>query len=315
MSLKKQLLGQDLWSGIGRPAASMAFAAGRAAAAAPSRPRRNPAIGIQGKRGQYRLAVRIQESVPGMDEVVHKIRTTSRTEVDVRIVGELFKQKPWHQKKNRPLRVGGSIGHVKITAGTLGCFVSRGGEDLILSNNHVLANENDARKGDKIIQPGDADGGKNPRDVVGLLDRFVKLKKTKNLVDAATASLIDDMEYYYNWLERLGEIRGVRTDMPDEGETVYKVGRTTGLTKGRVSAFGIDSLDIGYDMGVIMFDEQFEIEPTENKPFSLGGDSGSLIVDSRRRALGLLFAGNDVNATYANPIGTVLDKLKVDLVF
>jgi hypothetical protein len=36
-------------------------------------------------------------------------------------------------------------------------------------------------------------------------------------------------------------------------------------------------------MGVIAFDKQFEIEPVGSKPFSLGGDSGSLIVDSRRR--------------------------------
>ena len=51
------------------------------------------------------------------------------------------------------------------------------------------------------------------------------------------------------------------------------------------------------------------------KPFSLGGDSGSLILDSKRRAVALLFAGNDVDATFANPIQEVLDSLKVQLVF
>jgi hypothetical protein len=35
-SLKKELLAKDLWSGIGQPAASVAFAAGRAAAKTPS---------------------------------------------------------------------------------------------------------------------------------------------------------------------------------------------------------------------------------------------------------------------------------------
>ena len=58
-----------------------------------------------------------------------------------------------------------------------------------------------------------------------------------------------------------------------------------------------------------------EIEPYDSTPFSQSGDSGSLIVDARRRAIGLLFAGNDVDATYANPIGTVLNSLGVDLVF
>ena len=87
------------------------------------------------------------------------------------------------------------------------------------------------------------------------------------------------------------------------------------MTRGWVSATDIDNLGIGYDMGVISLDDQFEIEPIGNQPFSLGGDSGSLIVDSRRHALGLLFAGNDVDATYANSITTVLNMLRVNLVF
>ena len=76
----------------------------------------------------------------------------------------------------------------------------------------------------------------------------------------------------------------------------------------------LDALRVEYDMGVIEFDGQIEIEPADNKPFSLGGDSGSLIVDRRRRAVGLLFAGNDVDATYANPMQDVLDSLHVRLV-
>jgi len=59
----------------------------------------------------------------------------------------------------RPLIPGYSIGHYKITAGTLGAIVDRNGEKLILSNNHVLANCNDANVGDSIIQPGSYDGG------------------------------------------------------------------------------------------------------------------------------------------------------------
>ena len=51
------------------------------------------------------------------------------------------------------------------------------------------------------------------------------------------------------------------------------------------------------------------------KPFSLGGDSGSLILDSRRRAVALLIAGNDADTTYANPIGAVLAALRVQLRF
>ncbi len=73
---------------------------------------------------------------------------------------------------------GVSIGHYKITAGTLGTIVTDRitGEKLILSNNHVLANSNDSQVGDPILQPGAADGGQNPADVVARLQRFVTIR-------------------------------------------------------------------------------------------------------------------------------------------
>jgi hypothetical protein len=73
---------------------------------------------------------------------------------------------------------GVSIGHYKITAGTLGTIVTdrQTGEKLILSNNHVLANSNDAQVGDAILQPGTADGGLNPADMVARLERWVKIR-------------------------------------------------------------------------------------------------------------------------------------------
>lgn len=111
----------------------------------------------------------------------------------------------------------------------------------------------------------------------------------------------------------MGALKGLRTTPVEEGEIVFKVGRTTGLTQGRVSAFEVDDVWVGYDMGEIGFDQQIEIEPLEDAPFSLGGDSGSLIVDDDLRAVGLLFAGNDVDVTYANPIQTVLQTLGAQL--
>lgn len=69
---------------------------------------------------------------------------------------------------------GVSIGHYKVTAGTLGTMVKDRltGEPFILSNNHVLANSNDAAPGDDLIQPADLDGGDRPGDVVAQLDRY-----------------------------------------------------------------------------------------------------------------------------------------------
>ena len=184
---------------------------------------------------------------------------------------------------------------------------------MVLSNNHVLANENNAKPGDAIIQPGAADGGKRPRDRIGSLTRFVRLRPSGNLVDAACAELAEGMEYHYNWLESLGEINGIRSDPLFEGETVYKVGRTTGVTEGTVGATELDGLRVGFDQGEISFDNQIQIKAVGDKPFSQGGDSGSLIVDANLQAVALLFAGNGVDSTFASPIATVLDKLKIDL--
>jgi len=78
--------------------------------------------------------------------------------------------------KYRPALGGCSIGHYQSTAGTLGCIVKDVlGKKYILSNNHVLANENNALVGDAILQPGPYDGGKNPADQIGILHKFVPI--------------------------------------------------------------------------------------------------------------------------------------------
>lgn len=77
----------------------------------------------------------------------------------------------------RPTIPGGvSIAHTMVTAGTLGVLVyDANGLAYVLSNNHVLANSNDALIGDNILQPGPTDGGRNPDDAVARLSRYAKL--------------------------------------------------------------------------------------------------------------------------------------------
>ena len=65
---------------------------------------------------------------------------------------------------------GVTVGHYRITAGTFGCLVRRGEEVFILSNNHVLANSNNAQQGDAILQPGAADGGTTDDRIATLAD-------------------------------------------------------------------------------------------------------------------------------------------------
>ena len=81
-------------------------------------------------------------------------------------------------QRARPAPGGVSIGHPLVTAGTLGGIVRdrSTGRRLILSNNHVLANSNNAAVGDPILQPGAIDGGRDPLDRIARLDRFALLQ-------------------------------------------------------------------------------------------------------------------------------------------
>jgi len=286
---------------------------------------RTVALGItRPTPGDYRLAIRVQRRGLENTQQVDAIRRKARGEVDFRYVGHVVKQAvPWEQTRKRPLLIGLSLGHYKITAGTLGAFVrqKKGGALRVLSNNHVLADEDRGKKGDPILQPGAYDGGKNPADRIGTLDTAVKLKKTgANLVDCAMAALDPKIKFNPATLTGVGKLSSAAAPPPEELDLVEKIGRTTEHTRGRVTAFDLDNLVVGYDQGNLRFDGQIEIEGASTEAFSQGGDSGSLIFTSLgREAAALLFAGGDQGGsngkglTFANPISAVFDQLKVTL--
>src|SRR6266567_4774156 len=226
-------------------------------------------------------------------------------------------------KRIRPAPGGVSIGHFQITAGTLGVLAHRGGRPVILSNNHVLANQNAARVGDPILQPGPADGGRL-QDTIGRLVDFVPiqfherrlgplgrllapllavaglgLKRLRtgsvNRVDAAVAEPINAQSVAPNIL---GIGRVGRTRDPELGMHVRKSGRTSGITDGRVTALDA-TVEVDYGGQTAVFREQIVSDLV-----SKGGDSGSLVVDENARAVGLLFAGG-ATTTLINPIAAI----------
>lgn len=244
------------------------------------------------------------------------------------------------QKKWRPAKGGVSIGHVNITAGTFGCLVKRDIKDHILSNNHVLANSNDAKKGDSILQPGKYDGGteciayledfvpivfeqSSSCPVTGLLcklynsiaklfgakTRLTMINTTTNLVDAAIAAPISP-EMVSAEIIDIGTPVGI-TD-PTLGMSVMKSGRTTCLTHGKVDTVDL-TIKVSYGTGkTALFVNQIGIQPDEGK-FSAGGDSGSAILDTKKQLVGLLYAGDDSGYTIANRISDVFDALTITL--
>jgi hypothetical protein len=281
------------------------------------------ALGVAPARKQFKLAIRIQHRALLGSPQVERITREARGEVDVRYIGRVHIRATWNRSRQRPLLIGSSIGHYKITAGTLGAFVrpKQSGGVAVLSNNHVLANENRAHLGDSILQPGNYDGGKNPADSVAKLAKFVRLRRTgANQVDAACATVNGGVKIDKSTLKGIGKLKGVSTAPATADLKVSKVGRTTGVTHGRVSAFELDGVMVDYDAGTLRFDNQLEIEG-DSAAFSAGGDSGSLIVDAGNLAVALLFAGSDQGGehghgtTYANPIQPVLDALDITLEF
>jgi S1-C subfamily serine protease len=203
--------------------------------------------------------------------------------------------------------------------------VRRGTRTYVLSNNHVLANEDQGKAGDWILQRAAYDGGTQPAQRVARLRYWVRLKLSgPNLVDCALAQIEEAVAYDASRLRGISNgadkrLAGLGPAVVDEGTLVYKIGRTTGATEGRVSAFDLDNLVVNYDIGNLRFDGQIEIEGTGRHAFSDGGDSGSLIVNAKMQAVALLFAGgetggtNGLGLTFANPIGAVLKALNATL--
>ncbi len=229
-------------------------------------------------------------------------------------------------RRARPASGGYSVGHRNITAGTIGTcvydMVGTPGNPVgmpqhyyILSNNHVLANSNNASPGDAILQPGPFDGGVDPSDRIAALSRFIPITFDppvnralhRNLIDAAVAEgEFHDLKREIHWV---GHLRGWRTRAQVQvGTVLHKTGRTTNYTTGRITAVNA-TVDVNYGGGkVARFRDQIL-----TTPMSAGGDSGSLVADRDNFAVGLLFAGSP-QVTILNQIQHVRSLLRVEVV-
>jgi len=231
--------------------------------------------------------------------------------------------------RQRPAPLGFSVGHPAITAGSIGARVVDGsGNVYVLSNNHVLANSNDANIGDAALQPGPYDGGTAPADQIGTLAAFntIDFSGGANTIDAAIArsstTNLDnatpaDDGYGAPNAAIFGDANGDGA-FDDEtallGLNVQKYGRTTKLTHGQITGINATvtvcyEVFFGFCIKSAQFVDQLVIEPGT---FSGGGDSGSLIVtdDGSKNPVALLFAGSSAQ-TIANRIDLVLNRFGV----
>ncbi len=233
-------------------------------------------------------------------------------------------------RRIRPAQGGNSVGHKNITAGTIATCVYDilpGGsvsppvhgvgipaKYYILSNNHVLANSNNASTGDAVLQPGPYDGGTDPADLIANLTRFIPitfnpptpLASHNNLADCAIAEgQFHDLNRSIYWI---GHVRAWRRRANvTVGTVVKKTGRTTNFTTGRITAINA-TVDVGYGAGkVARFKDQI-VTTYMSGP----SDSGSLVVTLDNIAVGLLFAGSSTSMV-ANQIENVRSLLRVEV--
>lgn len=241
-------------------------------------------------------------------------------ETDVIETGKFRAQAPAARTRRRPARPGCSIGfrlpapHDNlIMAGTFGALVARGGARFILSNNHVLANENGLPIGSAIYQPGLLDHGDPATDAIARLSQFAPLSASApNRVDCAIAEVTDPNLVGAHVMSKVGKLSSDQPFSAVEGMRVEKVGRGTGYTIGTVSDVSAD-VTLDYELGELKFVDQILIRGVSGV-FSEYGDSGAIVVDvDSGRATGLLIGGSP-EYSIANHLDDVLTELGVSLV-
>ncbi|NOX87428.1 MAG: S46 family peptidase [Calditrichaeota bacterium] len=273
-------------------------------------------------------------------------QTIEDVPTDVRPTG-LFYALQDHTARYRPAPGGVSIGHINITAGTLGCLVQKDGKVYILSNNHVLANSNEAEIGDPILQPGPYDGGGFPDDHIARLSDFVPIhfegedNGSSCSIGNALSSILNIPAALIGSKTRLKAVRLSENESRENkvdcaiaepinpndvvneimeigkiqgvtegtlGMSVKKSGRTTALTTGVIEQIDVTvSVSYGENKTAVFVDQLMAGN------MSSGGDSGSAVLNDNNEIVGLLFAGSS-SSTIMNRIQNVFSALDVDLI-
>lgn len=242
------------------------------------------------------------------------------------------------QQRIRPITPGLSIGlNPGVTAGTLGFIVSKASSSAryLLSNWHVIATNNTPvgdRSVTSITQPGNADGGSPPSDVVAQLSEFVPISSSGTPpipipsecnIAGATANALNFVADKIGSNTRLAPV----LEVLDEHDTDNLVDAAIGVieveydratpqigvvTETAAPTLGMQVQKFGrttsYTVGTItQVSATFVVQGYPDGPttfvdqvaitadsgsFLAGGDSGSGLCDMNARAVGLCFAGS-----------------------
>jgi len=285
-------------------------------------------VTVKEKKDEFELSSSdvVPKSIDGVDTIVRDFG-------EIKAQGEL----EVHKKKTRPLEGGISFGLQDGPSGTLGVSLESENKFYLLSNNHVIADTNDAQIGSDLIQPSSADSDR--ANYCGELERYVKINFKENSLskpgilsklcqffsslfggDSSSSKVLEnDLKYNQvdcalgelrscstkvNEVLKVGKIKGIRK--PELGMSVKKVGRSSGVTEGRIIQMDA-TIEVGFSFGrKAMFEDQIV-----TTPISSPGDSGSVVLDEDNYLVGLLFSGSE-KVTVLNPIDLVFENLNID---
>lgn len=229
-----------------------------------------------------------------------------RVEEKGEIVPEVVSQATNRKIEHRPIPQGVSIGHFNITAGTSGSlYETDDGTVYLASNNHVLANSNQASEGDAIIQPGPHDGSYTlPDDRAGGLAYYTPVE---NNVSVDLAIMEPEVGVSNNVLDIDDPVVGAERNV-SPGDELVKSGRTTQVRFGTVEQVDVSvNVNYGDELGTVTVTGCIMTES-----MSEGGDSGSSTYIRKSDGLylvGRLFAGSS-DVTVHHAVGNEIDILQ-----
>ncbi|WP_456462095.1 hypothetical protein [Reichenbachiella sp.] len=202
------------------------------------------------------------------------------------------------------LQPGISIGDIHKNTGTLGLLV----EHVDRKTLHLLTNAHVLKSAD-VFQPGLADGGSHPGDLVARIidisvDRKVNLKG-----DMAIAEIVDSWKdkvllEFVNTTEKIVDFRKAA-----RGDKLKKVGKESDVTEGEVEGIGTYYIP---NYGIKM--EAFQIRAKNKK--TVPGDSGSVWYDPQTKSgVGLHFSvtKEDDSLALACHLDAVLEEMNVTI--
>jgi hypothetical protein len=234
-----------------------------------------------------------------------------------------------------PLHIGASVAHEMGFAGTLGAFVRLAdGSRGFISCAHVLAEAPRARirAGDAVQQPGQPEAIP-VANRVGVLSQYFSrfIPARDDNLDAAVATLDDGVQTMGNIVPDLPGVPEAYRNQPlgkplareevEIGAPVLKIGRTSGLTHGIISAADVQNFrpELGGRKKRITFGRVHEVLwPDDGPDFTEAGDSGSLILtEDGLRPVGIHFCAvpftDGKDRSYMIPWDRVAEEFPLEL--